>query len=238
MSFTFNNKLTEASQTLFISGANVAPELFVPSVPCKAEVVDVTGAKARNSNSFDFIGFISNSIEELDNLASEAYRLAKPGAIVEAVVSNVAEEDIRKKVRLAGFSNEQGVSNESGTRVTFEKPSFAGQTFALKLPQNDDDIIDEDDLLADEDYQKPTESDLKAACGDPAEAKKKRACKNCTCGLAEMEEQEKKQQQPVKSSCGNCSLGDAFRCASCPYLGMPPFKKEDNIIKLDNVDDF
>ncbi|XP_057286415.1 anamorsin [Pezoporus wallicus] len=93
------------------------------------------------------------------------------------------------------------------------------------------DLLDPDELLDSEDLKKPDPLSLRApSC---KEMGKKKACKNCTCGLAEELEQEKKSVQP-KSACGNCYLGDAFRCASCPYRGMPAFKPGEKILLKEN----
>lgn len=75
----------------------------------------------------------------------------------------------------------------------------------------------------------------------PAEncSTKAKACKNCSCGrkekeagLSEEELTKALERGDIKSSCGNCYLGDAFRCASCPYKGLPAFKPGDKV-KLD-----
>uniref|UniRef100_A0A3P8UH34 Anamorsin n=2 Tax=Cynoglossus semilaevis TaxID=244447 RepID=A0A3P8UH34_CYNSE len=129
------------------------------------------------------------------------------------------------------------------TSTPAEKPALDPNTVKMWTlsanDMNDDDVdlLDSDALLDEDDMKKPDPSSLRAAsCGEGA-GKKKKACKNCSCGLAEELEQESKGQQKAnlpKSACGSCYLGDAFRCASCPYLGMPAFKPGEKIV-LDNT---
>ncbi|XP_013928199.1 PREDICTED: anamorsin [Thamnophis sirtalis] len=122
-------------------------------------------------------------------------------------------------------------------KPTTEKPRVdptAAKLWTLSANDMDDDdvdLLDSDELLDPEDLKKPDPASLKApSC---KESGKRKACKNCTCGLAEELEQEKKGAQP-KSACGNCYLGDAFRCASCPYRGMPAFKPGEKILLNEN----
>lgn len=97
---------------------------------------------------------------------------------------------------------------------------------------DENELIDSDLLLDEDDLKKPDLASLKVGCEG---TKKRKACKNCTCGLAEELEAEAK---PIitttsNSACGSCYLGDAFRCASCPYLGMPAFKPGERVILTD-----
>lgn len=109
-----------------------------------------------------------------------------------------------------------------------QKPLESVEAVWKLADTTEDDLIDSDELLDESDLIKPDPSSLKATCGETGG--KKKACKNCTCGLAEELEQDSKKDAPVqKSSCGNCYLGDAFRCASCPYLGMPAFKPGEKV---------
>lgn len=120
---------------------------------------------------------------------------------------------------------------------------------------SDDELIDEDDLI---------ESSLNTSSiiclREPSSGggkKRRKACKDCTCGLAEKEafgfgeseEAKPKIQFSAKEltevdftvegktgGCGSCSLGDAFRCSGCPFLGLPAFKPG-QAITLDSIDD-
>lgn len=70
-------------------------------------------------------------------------------------------------------------------------------------------------------------------------------CANCSCGLKERVEgnssvlidpnqQKDLENGNVESACGKCYLGDAFRCASCPFKGLPAFEKGDKVKLVNN----
>ncbi|CAL9727649.1 fe-S cluster assembly protein Dre2p [Monosporozyma unispora] len=133
---------------------------------------------------------------------------------------------------------------------------FSDSTKARYLDVNDDDedeSIDEDDLV-----NEKSGNVAMIVCGK-SKTKKKKACKDCSCGIKEEEEQEidniRSQQDKVVQftedeltevdftidgkkvgGCGSCSLGDAFRCTGCPYLGLPAFKPGE-AINLNSISD-
>ncbi|KAK1760616.1 cytokine-induced anti-apoptosis inhibitor 1, Fe-S biogenesis-domain-containing protein [Echria macrotheca] len=114
----------------------------------------------------------------------------------------------------------------------------------LDAEDDDDALIDEDTLLTDADLKRPIPQPPEC---QPQPGKKRRACKDCTCGLAERLEAEDKARRAkadkdlntlkLKSSdlneleldltvkgktgsCNSCYLGDAFRCAGESFF--PP----------------
>ncbi|XP_020403180.1 anamorsin homolog isoform X1 [Zea mays] len=166
--------------------------------------------------------------------------------------------DIERKLLMGGFAEVQSSAASSqdsvqSVTVKAKKASWSmGSSFPLKkttkaLPKiqidDDSDLIDEDSLLTEEDLKKPQlpvgratkPVNLVQLLGDCEVGAAKKACKNCTCGRAEAEEKVGKleltaeQINNPQSACGSCGLGDAFRCGTCPYRGLPPFKPGEKV---------
>ncbi|XP_027352426.1 anamorsin homolog isoform X2 [Abrus precatorius] len=190
------------------------------------------------SSSVDFLVLIWLSIDcPTDQLIQEILRVLKVSGTVlirkssQSAVGSVDKliSDLQNKLLLAGFSETQVLQS---TGIKAKKPSWKiGSSFAIKKATPkvqidvDSDLIDEDSLLTEEDLKKPQLPPSDCEIGST-----RKACKNCTCGRAQEEEKVLKlgltaeQINNPQSACGSCGLGDAFRCSTCPYKGLPPFK--------------
>uniref|UniRef100_A0A175YIY9 Anamorsin homolog n=1 Tax=Daucus carota subsp. sativus TaxID=79200 RepID=A0A175YIY9_DAUCS len=188
----------------------------------------------------------TEGIEQTDPLFS---RVLRPGGQIlfqtsQSTLDQVTTSSLQGKLLVAGYVDVQigtmtlTVPSEVSQPITVKakRPSWkVGSSFSIKkamknLPKlqidDDMDLIDEDSLLSEDDLKKPQIPPV----GDCEVSNTRKACKNCSCGRAEAEQKVQKigptmdQLENPQSACGSCGLGDAFRCGSCPYKGLPPFK--------------
>lgn len=210
-----------------------------------------------NTSKFDVVlsGTVSSEagFHHSDEILAEILKTMKPNGSI--YINDTKDRPLEKLTSTLTMAGYKSISPNTDIHITYQiksqKPNFevgksSKLSFAKKSTKseveniwtlsandtNDDniDIIDSDALLDANDLKRPDLSGIITDCGT-SKAGKKRACKGCTCGLKE--ELTGAPAPAVKSACGSCYLGDAFRCASCPYLGMPPFKPGDQVTLSD-----
>jgi len=221
----------------------------------QVENISMLQISAHAKSTFDIAlsGLAGTPYPHSDDILGEFQKIVKPNGyfVVRESLGDRTVEKLKSALTMAGFVSISETPTESGSsQMQCQKPNFeVGKSSKLKLnfakktnkpdvskvwtlsDTNDDvEIIDSDALLGADDFKRPDLSAVKTDCGT-SKAGKRRACKGCTCGLKEELNGEPAPLQ--KSACGSCYLGDAFRCASCPYLGMPPFKPGDQVVLSD-----
>jgi len=165
--------------------------------------------------------------------------------------------------RLKSKTNNNNNNNNNNSRFSNTAPVRKQKKITLNLLDDGDDD-DDDDVFMDEDHlldpdatggvllvapppavDEQARAALAAAAGED-DCGGRKACDDCTCGRAERESGKESKgiinnddaaAAPGSSACGNCSKGDAFRCAGCPYLGRPAFKAGEEHLVLDLTDD-
>ncbi|OAL32612.1 hypothetical protein AYO20_07922 [Fonsecaea nubica] len=110
----------------------------------------------------------------------------------------------------------------------------AGVGFDDGMDDSDDELIDEDTLLDEEDLKRPIKIPQKLEAEDRARRENAdKALNTMKLQADDLAEVDFTVQGKV-GSCGNCSLGDAFRCDGCPYIGLPAFKPGEEVRLLNN----
>ncbi|ORY76647.1 cytokine-induced anti-apoptosis inhibitor 1, Fe-S biogenesis-domain-containing protein [Protomyces lactucae-debilis] len=200
-------------------------------------------------------------IAQLPALLGQLLQALKPGRSLH-IPATIPQQALKSEAILHGFSVNAGTDGMILTRPE-EVLNAAAVPLRLKRKKNPSEkaarlkqllaqgnasrVVDDDALLQAEDRERPVIVQPSECV--PAPGKRRKACKNCTCGLAELEQaavantitlqdgdlaevdftnSALASKNPV-SSCGSCYLGDAFRCSGCPYLGMPAFKPGEKI---------
>lgn len=169
-----------------------------------------------------------------------AWPLQDQAKVTVRIAPAVSAADVVSKIHtsflLAGLQAQGESKLNDGTRiVTAVKPATTTASSAPIKLNLEDDLIDEDNLLADSSNLLAPPPAMSAAKANTDDCAGREPCADCTCGRSTENQQQK--EEGKTGSCGKCHLGDAFRCASCPHLGKPAFKPGEEHLVLDLKDD-
>lgn len=215
-------------------GARAAAEAYLHLVPPgTATVVTPASLEKARGDCGAVVVFCSDVSQhfQLDmTVIQGCLEKLRPGGCVLARLGGITESQalqLETAGLFAGAVDSQlgdKVPGPAGGIVTVEfsclKPSWnAGAAASLPGVAH----IDEDELLG--------EVPAPVGKGKSDCSTQPKACANCSCGRKELEEKvgaeeakKRLEQGKERSACGSCYLGDAFRCETCPYRGLPAFK--------------
>ncbi|KAK8045094.1 hypothetical protein PG993_005118 [Apiospora rasikravindrae] len=254
--------LTDADGTRIESTLLLNRDVFskiVPTLKVGGKVQAQDGSLGPNNNGPDVREAVLAGLVAVDNGFSKADDAEAAIPLKLGFGKNRKKSSAGPAVESVTVHHAKGADETLGMKPPAAKLTdvgFVDLSDDFDFPEDDGDLIDEDTLLTEEDLKKPLEIPTECV---PKVGKRRRACKDCTCGLAERlaQEDDKKRAEAdsklqslklgaddltevdftVKGkvgSCGNCSLGDAFRCDGCPYIGMPAFKPGEEVRLLNN----
>lgn len=217
------------------ASASAAAEAYLRTLPPAAVSVASPASLAESPGDCNSIAvFCSDAHKHFElDMSTLALCLDKlvAGGYVIAWLGGLQEADATKLDSTALFAGAVhakvgGKTPSTDGKLTVEfscfKPTWdTGATAAL--PGAAVERINEDDLLGD--VPAPVGKGKSDCSTQP------KACANCSCGRKELEDKlgageakKRLEQGKERSACGSCYLGDAFRCDSCPYKGLPAFK--------------
>ena len=188
--------------------------------------------KQQESTKFDILQ-IENLLENLtpENFHSFKNYLNDGGKLILLFTQNYKNENnsIMKNVsnmKFAGYidtkvETEENLFKISGKKRKNNKSKTENPFKKIDLEAKSELVLEDELIDPFDNYQKFSK---KSDC-----VTKPKPCKGCNCGRAATENGSNDNVPMQTSSCGRCYLGDAFRCAGCPYKGKPAFEPGDKI---------
>ncbi|EMR09142.1 hypothetical protein PNEG_02485 [Pneumocystis murina B123] len=265
------NKTTQNNILILLpNNFSINKDLSIDTKNYRADICYIndiyTGSKVLEKELYECFFLISTEQKSLNefililNPLLMSIKYEKGGRI--RIENSERRNQVRQEAILQGWNvnleNEEliflrPIIPENAVPLPKKKTNLKKNNYNIKF--DNIELINEDDLLEPSDLIPPTyENNF---CNNQSIKKKKR-CKNCTCGLKQDETEitEKIDKMTIHllkehelgdidfikasniiSNCGNCYLGDAFRCSKCPYFGMPAFKPGEKIqLKLNDLE--